>query len=103
MWFLSGIYRDVYVYAEEKLCIRDFFADTSLDETYKNGTLDLEVTLQNYGEDADCTLEASLIADGKPVKIAAEKVTAKSGKTVLNFKHVEENAKLWSAEEPNLY
>ena len=103
MWFLSGIYRDVYVYAEEKLCIRDFFADTSLDDTYKNGTLNLEVTLQNYGEDTDCTVEAALFVDGKGKKIASEKVSAESGKTVLNFYHLEENVKAWSAEEPNLY
>ena len=103
MWFLSGIYRDVYVYAEEKLCIRDFFADTSLDETYENGTLDLEVTLQNYGEAKDCTVEAALVVDGKQKKIASEKLTAKNGKTVLKFSHIEENAKKWSAEEPNLY
>jgi len=103
MWFLSGIYRDVYVYAEEKLCIRDFFADTSLDETYENGTLDLEVTLQNYGEDAGCILEAVLMVVDKQKKIAAEKLTAKNGKTVLHFNHIEEGAKQWSAEEPNLY
>ncbi|MBQ7120774.1 MAG: DUF4981 domain-containing protein [Clostridia bacterium] len=103
MWFLSGIYRDVYVYAEEKLCIRDFFADTSLDDTYTNGTLDLEVTLQNYGDEADCTLEAVLMVNDKQKKFASEKLTAKSGKTVLNFNHIEENAKQWSAEEPNLY
>ena len=103
MWFLSGIYRDVYVYAEEKLCIRDFFADTSLDETYQNGTLDLEVTLQNYGEDADCVFEAVLMVDDKQKKIGAEKLTAKNGKTVLRFNHIEEGAKQWSAEEPNLY
>ncbi|MEE1011028.1 MAG: glycoside hydrolase family 2 TIM barrel-domain containing protein, partial [Acutalibacteraceae bacterium] len=103
MWFLSGIYRDVYVYAEEKLCIRDFFADTSLDETYENGTLDLEVTLQNYGEDADCVFEAVLMVDDKQKKIGSEKLTAKNGKTVLHFNHIEEGAKQWSAEEPNLY
>lgn len=103
MWFLSGIYRDVYVYAEEKLCIRDFFADTSLDNTYTNGTLDLEVTLQNYGDAADCTFEAVLMVNDKQKKIASEKLTAKKGKTVLNFNHIEENAKQWSAEEPNLY
>lgn len=103
MWFLSGIYRDVYVYAEEKLCIRDFFVDTSLDETYTNGTLDLEVTLQNYGESADCVFEAVLMVDDKQKKIGSEKLTAKRGKTVLHFSHIEEGAKQWSAEEPNLY
>ncbi len=103
MWFLSGIYREVYVYAEEKLCIRDFFADASLDEEYKNGILDLEITLNNYAEEQDCTVEAALMVDGKPQKIAVEKVTARSGKTVLNFRHIQENVKAWSAEEPNLY
>ncbi len=103
MWFLSGIYRDVYVYAEEKLCIRDFFADTSLDESYKNGVLNLEVTLQNYADAADCTLEAVLVDGGNQKKIVSEKVSAKSGKTVLNFNHVEEDVRAWSAEEPNLY
>lgn len=104
MWFLSGIYREVFVYAEENLCIRDFFANTSLDETYENGVLDLEITLKNYNrEPVDCTAEAILIVDGKQKKLASEKLTAAVGKTVLNFNHVEENAKQWSAEEPNLY
>ncbi len=103
MWFLSGIYRDVYVYAEEKLCVRDFFANASLDDSYKNGVLDLEITLQNYAEQQDCTLEAALVIDGKQQKFASEKLTAASGKTVLNFNHTVENVKSWSAEEPNLY
>ncbi len=103
MWFLSGIYRDVYVYAEEKLCIRDFFADASLDESYENGVLNLELTLQNYGETRNCSLEVAIMVDGKPKKVAAEKLEAKNGKTVLNYSYVEENVKAWSAEEPNLY
>ncbi len=103
MWFLCGIYRDVYIYAEEKLCIRDFFANASLDETYKNGVLDLEVTLNNYDAAQACTLEAALIVGGKPEKIAVEKVNAENGKTVLNFNYIKENVKAWSAEEPNLY
>ncbi len=104
MWFLSGIYREVFVYAEEQLCVRDFFANTSLDDTYENGALDLEVTLNNYYKDArDCTVEAILVVNGKQKKIASERITAKPGKTVLNIRHVEEKAKQWSAEEPNLY
>ncbi len=104
MWFLSGIYREVFVYAEENICVRDFFANTSLDDTYEDGTLDLEITLNNYSnEAAECTVEAILVADGKQKKFASEKIIAKSGKTVLNFSHIEEKAKQWSAEEPNLY
>lgn len=103
MWFLSGIYREVYVYGEEKLCIRDIFANASLDDEYKNGVLNLEITLKNYELPADCTVEAALQIDGKAKKIAAEKLTAAKGKTALKFLHIEENIKAWSAEEPNLY
>lgn len=103
MWFLSGIYRDVYVYAEEKLCIRDFFANASLDEKYENGILDLEVKLQNYGEACECTLEAALIFDDSSEKIVSEKLLARNGKNIFNFKHIEKNVKQWSAEQPNLY
>lgn len=104
MWFLSGIYREVYVYAEEKLCIRDFFADATLDDTYKNGVLNLEITLNNYNADAqNCTLEAALIVDDKPRKIAVEKLRVENGKNVYNYSLVEENIRAWSAEEPNLY
>ncbi len=104
MWFLSGIYRDVYLYAEEKICIRDFFADASLSDDYKDGVLSLEVTLENYlKEKQDCTLEVSVYENGKARKIASESVSAKAGKTLLHFSHVEENARQWSAEKPELY
>lgn len=73
MWFLSGIYRDVYIYGEEKLCIRDIFANASLDESYTNGTLGLEVTLDNYAAPAECTVEASLCVGGKMKKSARRK------------------------------
>ena len=103
MWFLSGIYRDVYLYAEEKVCVRDFFADTTLVNGYKDGRLNLSVTLQNYGEEKNCSLEIALYDGKTPRKVAAEHVTAKEGKTALEFEYTEENARLWSAEEPNLY
>lgn len=103
MWFLSGIYRDVYIYAEEKLFIRDFFADASLDGTYENGLLNLEVTIANLGEEKECTVIASLVHDDITEKLANEKIVASKGKTVLNFSYLKENVRKWSAEEPNLY
>lgn len=103
MWFLCGIYRDVCVYAENKLTIGDFFADASLDDTYENGVLDLELTLRNTGETKDCTIIASLVYDEHTEKIATERVTAEHGTTVINFNYLKENVLKWSAEEPNLY
>lgn len=34
MWFFSGIYREVYLYAEPKVTIRDFYMKADLDEKY---------------------------------------------------------------------
>lgn len=103
MWFFSGIYRDVYVYAENKLFIRDFFADTSLDDTYTDGTLKLGVSIANYGEDTPCEVEYSVFS-GKNGKVCGnEKITAAAGKTEVSFEYIEKDALKWSAEEPNLY
>ena len=104
MWFLSGIYREVYLYAEEPLCMRDLFADATLDDAYANGLLDLAVTLRNYGETTDCSVDVTLVRpDGSSEKIGAEKLTAGEGETVLHFRHTEEAALQWSAEAPHLY
>ncbi|MBR6939247.1 MAG: beta-galactosidase, partial [Clostridia bacterium] len=104
MWFLSGIYRNVYIYAEEKLCIRDFFADTSLSDNYKDGVLNLEVTLENTEKsEIDCSVDVALIENGKPVKVVSDKPVAKLGKTVLRYNYIEKNARVWSAENPELY
>lgn len=104
MWFLSGIYREVYIYAEEKLCIRDFFADAGLDDEYANGTLALETTLMNYGTEAkDCEVEVSLSSSAEVRSIGTLKAKAEPGATVLNLEHIENNARQWSAENPELY
>lgn len=103
MWFLSGIYREVYLYAEEKLCIKDFFADCSLDDEYKNGVMNLSVLLKNYGEASDCRFDAYLI-DGKKKKlVASRKLTVGDAAAELKFEHIEKNVRQWSAENPNLY
>ena len=105
MWFLSGIYRKVYLYAEEKLNVKDFFADCSLSDDYKDGVLNLEVTLENLsGKPRNCTVDVYIGAvGGKAVKVASEAVEANVGKTVTNIRHIVENARQWSAESPELY
>ncbi len=104
MWFLSGIYREVEIYAEEKLCIRDIFADSSLSADYADGTLALSVTLKNYTEkNADCSVEISLANGGDIKKIGTLNACAEPGETTLKFDYTEKGAKQWSAEIPNLY
>lgn len=98
MWFLSGIYREVYLYAENPLRIRDFYAKATLDETYENGILDIEVTLEG-GDERDIKVEALL--NGK--KIGTAEAVMLDGSGMANIMHTVKKVKQWSAEEPNLY
>jgi len=49
-WRISGIERDVYLWAAPKLHVRDFFVRAGLDGSYRNGRLELDVSLTHYGE-----------------------------------------------------
>ena len=46
-WRLSGIERSITLYAQPKTHILDYKVVADLDSTYKNGVLDVEVTVEN--------------------------------------------------------
>ncbi|MEL6866410.1 MAG: glycoside hydrolase family 2 TIM barrel-domain containing protein [Bacteroidota bacterium] len=50
-WRLSGIERDVFLWARPQLHLRDFFVQAGLDEAYEDGLFRLEVALQHYFEE----------------------------------------------------
>ncbi|MHC5082471.1 MAG: beta-galactosidase, LacZ type [Planctomycetota bacterium] len=127
-WRLSGIYRDVYLYAAPKLHIRDFFVHTDLDQNYTNATLGVEVEVINYSGHVISApaLEITLLEKdtGKPVLPDRSKnllgmllngpppaVTVKAnnrmmtqGQTIdYQFNAIIDQPKKWSAEAPNLY
>ena len=47
-WRLSGIERDVFLYAQPKLAIRDFFLKNRLNDELNKANLDFEIDLKNY-------------------------------------------------------
>jgi beta-galactosidase len=47
-WRLSGIPREVYIYVQPKVRLRDFFVNATLDENYTNGIFSLDVELKNH-------------------------------------------------------
>jgi beta-galactosidase len=103
MWYFAGIYREVYVYAEEKLCIRDFFADTSLENDYKDGTLRLSVALENKDEPTECSVEAVLFGGGLRKSLGEYTISVPNGGKLITIRHTEKGCRQWSAESPNLY
>lgn len=109
MWRLSGIYRDVKLYAQPKTYIHDYYLMTDLDENYEDATLNLEVDVQNQDNKAtEVSIEYTLFSEDGQNRVGAtppvEKVMidAKATKKVKLSTFVK-NPEKWTAETPNLY
>lgn len=105
MWWLCGIYREVYLFCEEKVCLRDFFVTTDLDADYKDSDTDVEITVNNYENTSkSVSVTAQIVgADGKKQKLGALKFDAVAGSTTVHIRGTVKNPLKWSAETPNLY
>lgn len=104
-WRLSGLERSVYLYSTARQRIADFTAHAGLDGKYKDGILNVDVKLQNYGKAVPATVEAALYdSKGKRVYNAAKETTlAADGTAELTFDGTLRNVAKWSAETPALY
>lgn len=105
---LSGIERDVYLFATPRIRIDDFFVKAGLDSTYTSGTFDLDVQCKNLSEkDAkDYNLIVNLYDAETSQKIlekSAELDIGKGSDVNVQFSADVPNVKQWSAEYPSLY
>lgn len=104
MWWLCGIYREVYLYSEPKTCIRDFFIRTDLINNYTDADLSADILIRDYSEGAKhVKVEATLLTVGKPNVIGSTEIVTVSGDNKISFKKRIEKPVLWSAENPALY
>lgn len=105
MWWLCGIYREVYLYAESKLCLRDFYFKTDFDVDYKDSDVSLDIFLENYDNiKSGCKVEAKLISEtGKEIPVGEKEIDLSGGKEKIYFETKVKSPKKWSAETPNLY
>lgn len=104
-WRLSGIERDVYVYATPKVYIADVFFKAGLDSTNIEGILDASVSLTNESlRSKKLRLQLKLYGGTQEVYAANQEVRlAALAKDTLQFQHLVKQVKAWSAEHPNLY
>lgn len=107
-WRLSGIYRDVYLFAAPKVHCRDFQVITELDDEFKNAVLKIKTSLVNY--DSALTEQYYLkysLFDAKKKLILDNKseiVSSAWGKEKIVSEAIQVSGPLlWSAEVPNLY
>lgn len=106
-WRLSGLERDVYLYALPKLAVWDFFLKADLDAKYTNGLFSADIDLRKFkGNDLkNGSLSISLLdKSGKAIYNKQENfnVNADSIQT-LKFQTTIKNPLKWNAETPNLY
>ena len=110
MWHMSGIHRDVYLFATPKTFVRDHYITSSLDAAsgYTGGLMNVAVEMDNRnGIAASKSVEVSLIAsDGSEVakkSIAFEFAEGETSKTAdITFDGLS-GLLPWTAETPNLY
>ncbi|UJH92954.1 hypothetical protein LZ575_09345 [Antarcticibacterium sp. 1MA-6-2] len=108
-WRISGIQRNVYLYARPKVHFYDLFVKSPLKNNFRDGALSFEIdlwnrTMEDQGEnEVRVTLRD---AAGTLLYTENKKTTGlkrKNGKTVLKFSEDLPNVKAWSAETPYLY
>lgn len=108
MWFFSGIYRDVYLYAEPRTYVRDIYARCVMDEKYRDATLVLDIALCSaLHEAAEVRAEAYLLeydASGIEAPIVSQGVRLSPGEErSIRHKALIRSPRKWTAETPDLY
>ncbi len=101
-WSLSGLERDVYLYATPKARIADYTVTSDLDESYQTGLFALNVELENTDK-AQNVVVTSALFDGDVEVFSQEKSIKLDGKSSVDINAQVKDVKPWSAETPNLY
>lgn len=105
MWWLCGIYREVYLFAEPKLCLRDFYFKTDFDDTYTDSNVTLNMYINNYNNiRGKMTASAKLIdSNNGEILLGTKETELSGGALTVTFTETVKAPEKWSAETPNLY
>ena len=108
-WRLSGIDRDVLIFATPPAYIRDFVVNAGLDDSYAGGELEVVASVANRG-DAQVRgfrLEAELLdAAGNPVfssPLRADLDVDRQREVGARLAATVDSVRPWTAETPHLY
>lgn len=106
-WRLSGIERDVYLFAMPKQTIWDFFLKGDLDANYTNGIFIADIDIRKFEKNEIRSGSVSVTLQDKNGKTIYQqtqnfKATADTLQTV-KFNGAIKNPLKWNAEQPNLY
>lgn len=108
MWRMSGIHRDVYLYATPKTYVSDHFITSKFGSVYTKGDMNIQVEMRNPSKEAvSKTVQVTLIdPEGNEVEKQSAAFHFAAGDSVLvtdvAFAGLS-NLKNWTSETPNLY
>ncbi|WP_159437150.1 glycoside hydrolase family 2 TIM barrel-domain containing protein [Halanaerobium kushneri] len=108
MWWLSGIFRNVYLYSLPKIYLADYEVISSLDDSYQDGKLEVKLKFFNSFKKlvSKNTVKVKLLDQkNKTVWISAEEkfeIAAESDKKI-EIKTIIDKPVKWTAETPALY
>lgn len=100
-WRLSGIERDVYLYAVQPTFVADIEAQASLIEEYKTGKLKTSIHFSGTAP-----MQARVIFNSNPeYKNMLDTIVTidPTQDSILYLEHLLPNVRAWTAETPNLY
>lgn len=105
MWWLCGIYREVYLFAEPKLCLRDFYFKTDFDDSYTDSNVTLNMYINNYNNiRGKMTASAKLVdSNNGEILLGTKETELSGGNEAVTFTETVKAPEKWSAETPNLY
>jgi beta-galactosidase len=117
MWRLSGIHREVFLMAQPKIALNDFFVRTKLDVNYQDAKLEIrpllwvqedETKFKGYKISADLYDADNNKVLPAPLSVDLEKVYKERwpARDITKFAFMEATIKSprkWSAEDPYLY
>jgi beta-galactosidase len=101
---MSGIQRSVFLHARPGTYINDFFTVGDLENNYRDGALNLNVSLtRRQGKDNDVSVETKLFDNGQVLYSETKDVKLSDNKASIEFDKSLPEIRKWSAETPDLY
>jgi beta-galactosidase len=102
---MSGIEREVYLYSRPKVHLSDFYSNTNLDDSYKNGIFKGTFYISNpTSKNLSKTISIEILDTKNSLFTTSETIEIQANSTKeFNANTIIDHVKSWSAEIPNLY
>lgn len=103
-WRLSGIDRDVYLFATNKTTLKDYRAIADLDNNYTDGKLNLNLLISPSDQKTKGYQVQVILLDGETeIYSETKKIDPAEGNNTLSFEKKIPDINSWNAENPYLY